>query len=420
MKQFQILNTDFYQISMATAYILLNQANNKAGFEAFVRNIKSEVCHKQTHYIFDGEKEVNAFIVQTKKDIRTPEFLEAFIKLIEPKISDEQVVELRTKWNSLDKEFSYSIYPSAGIVKPHVPVFQFYGPIWIGQLLETPILNIINGRTGRATCEPISTRPFDLHPTDEYQLRLIDKARAYRKATTKHLIEAGLRRAPSFDSACLASKIALEHGWNGTSNTGVIEEHGIDPKFVNGTMAHSFVMSQSCELIAFDLWNKIFPYSTFLIDTYNPINAAALITQTGIRPKFVRIDSEPLEEYCFGVRRLLDLAGWKDVGIIISGDLTVERLIEFEEKKIPFDKCLVGTKYVNIYPHLNPGFVYKLVQIEDNYGLRYPEKKSIGKINYSGLKYIDVDCDGNIKMITKLKEFGLNNIHKIYPLSTVQ
>lgn len=429
-----ILSTDFYQLTMTTAYLLLDQANELAGFEAFVRNIKPVINPNKNYYIFAGEQEVHSFIETIKEEIKTDELLQDFIKLIEPKVPGTVVGKIKEAWKKLDKDFDYTVYPKGGIVKPFIPVFQYYGPKWIGQLIETPIINIINGRTGLETRRRIAPSEeteklavlvdsfkgnSDFY--EEYKIKLRNRAKEYRESTSKVILESALRRAPGLNIADIITLTALEEGWNGTSNVRAKTHYNCEDSQVGGTMAHSFIMSQIEELDAYEQWNRIFPNSTILIDTYDTIKAVEMLIKHKIKPKCIRIDSEPLDGLAKQVREILDTVGWTDIEIFLSGDLTPERLRKFEEEKVPFDRCMAGTEYANIEGarKLNAGFVYKVVKVvKPKVGIIYPEKKSINKINYPGLKLVMVDKTGKIIVKCKDKKFGLNNINLITPEST--
>lgn len=422
----QILHTDFYQITMSFAYLVSNKANEKTGFEAFVRHIKPEINKNKDFYIFSGEKEIVEFMEQVKKDIKSLEFIERFKKMILPKIN----IKVRNKYSDIideafskvDKEFEYSVAKEGSIVRPYIPVVQYYGPKIFGQLIETMILNMVNGRTGaQSYClfnkeanedQKIRIKMLAgiIEPDSkiiDYFAELIEEAKEFRASTKKLLFEAAFRRAPSYIIAYNASKIAIENGWDATSNTSLFNE--IDESFIGGTMAHAFVMSFETEAEAFTVWNEIFPNSTILIDTYDTINAVYMLIKLNIKPDTVRIDSGDLAQLSFEVRRILDNAGWTDVKIFISGDLTAEILREYEKTGVPFDKCMAGTKYVNIgdAKYTNAGFVYKIVQYEENGIVHYPMKKAEGKTNYPGLKTIEM-INKEIVVSIKTDSFGIN------------
>lgn len=414
MKEFSLLKNDYYQLSMCVAYILLDQANQRAGFEGFIRRINPKINPDQDFYYFGGNKEATELLETAKEELNDPEFLETFISLVETKLPKDKrdlyIKLIRDKWQYLDKDFHYTVYPDNAKLFPYVPAVQFYGAKWIGQLLETPLINCINGRTGFNTKdrldnfendeerdklrslvhgEPLENNPF----FRDYIGAVLKRGEEYRKSTSKILLEAGYRRAGSFDIATVASEIALDEGWGGTSNTSIVFKHNHLIDKVGGTMAHSFIMSQRSELEAYHLWNTIYPDSTILIDTYDTMKGLEKLIKYDIKPACVRIDSEPLDELAFKVRKELDVHGWADVQIFISGDLTPERLKDFEERGVPFDRCMAGTSFVNVggTDKVNAEFVYKLVEFDKDGKTFYPEKKANGKDSRAGLKDIQYD-----------------------------
>ena len=44
----------------------------------------------------------------------------------------------------------------------------------------------------------------------------------FRQSTKASIMEAGMRRAPSMQVAVDAARVAVEEGWNGTSNTAAL------------------------------------------------------------------------------------------------------------------------------------------------------------------------------------------------------
>ena len=462
MKNFISLNTDFYQISMAMAYIMDNKANEITGFEGFIRHIKATVNPKKDFYIFDGADEVAEFITTLREEIRHPEFKETFWKLIEPKITSKNKDQIRQvfdiKWKELDFDFEYTVVPNGTIVFPKVPVFQYKGPkIW-GQIIETFVTNIYNGATGLATIKYLRENGIETFITDEefafiegimnndtdaiirYEKILKKTAKTFRKSTSKILLEAAFRRCPNKVTADMASLIAIQNGWDGTSNVSIRLKGWIDDSKIGGTMAHAFVMSYEKERDAFIAWDRIFPGTTLLIDTYDVVNAAEMIRDMIIEgvitaPKDVRIDSDPLDEYSKQVDEIFNGTGATRLKVIhsseienfISGDMSIDKFETFEGMDIPFSKAMAGTKYVydNMFVEkLNCGFVYKIVEFinKDGKTIR-PEKKAIGKTNYSGLKQCSYNEYKNILTVwcaTQEGQFGFSGIDKVRPDTKVE
>jgi nicotinic acid phosphoribosyltransferase len=431
---------------MGFAYVIEGINKQTTGFEGFMRHTKTAVNPNEDFYIFDGADEVNEFIAKVREELKDPELVETFIELIEPKITapnkDELIQIFRENWEKIDKDFEFTVVPNGTIVFPYVPVFQFRGDKMIGQMLETPITNIYNGRTGMATIKYLKENGTVFVSDDEYEFltklmsddietlniyasMLANTAGEFRESTDKILLEAAFRRAPSKTTADIASKTAIANGWNGTSNVSVVLDGTFTADKIGGTMAHAFVMSYENEADAFKAWDKIFPGTTMLIDTYDVEKAAKMIDRmvtTGeiTVPKEVRIDSDPLDTYAMMVNNIF---GGK-MGIFVSGDMSVDKFEHFEAMKIPYTKAMAGTKYCYssmIVEKLNCGFVYKIVEFEKDGKKIRPEKKATGKKNYSGLKHIvydDVTDTLEVRMGTPA--FGYRNIDKATPNTNVR
>lgn len=397
----KLLDTDFYQLSIVLAYIISGKADEQAGFECFYRHPKKEL---ENRCYFKGENEVHTFMENVQKELKEKTFVKEFIRLISPKIRVEKRKEYTEKVEKFFKQefdFEYSVYKDDCVVPPLTPVFQFKGARWIGTLLETPLTNIVNGRTGlntqrhlgkmseyqRVVVEGDRKSPF----WNDYLNKVKDRAIAYRLSTTKPIMDASYRRAGGLKISVKVAEIAMELGFNGTSNVAArIRSPFIKDEMIGGTMAHSFIMSYKTELEAFKVWNEVFPHTSFLVDTYDTVKAVKKLVREDLKPENVRIDSGDFYTICQEVRNIFDEAGWYDVGIYISGDLTPELLTDLENKRVPFDKCMVGTKLANLgeIVAINAGFVYKLVEYTSNGERVFPVKKACGKGNYPGLKRV--------------------------------
>jgi len=153
------------------------------------------------------------------------------------------------------------------VVFAHEPLLRITGPIVQCQLLETPLLNMINFETLVAT----------------------KAARVKEAAGTDSVLEFGLRRAQGIDGSLAASRAAYIGGVDATSNLLAGKLHGIP---VRGTHAHSWVMAFDDELEAFMNFAKAMPNnSVLLVDTYDTLEGVSqrsasrrLAEKPGARP----------------------------------------------------------------------------------------------------------------------------------------
>src|SRR5690606_5137201 len=200
--------------------------------------------------------------------------------------------------------------PEGTPVFPYQPLVRVKGPIIPCQLLETPLLNIINFQTLIAT----------------------KAARVCLAARGEPVLEFGTRRAQGIDGALSMSRAAFIGGCSATSNTLVGKIFGIP---VKGTHAHSWVMIFDDEREAFDQYARALPNNcVFLVDTYDTIEGVRHAAQVGLalqkrghQMAGIRLDSGDLARLSIEARRILDEAGLPEVRIFASNDLD-EHIIE--------------------------------------------------------------------------------------------
>ncbi|MBE9562708.1 MAG: hypothetical protein IMF12_07595, partial [Proteobacteria bacterium] len=231
--------TDYYQLSMVSAYMLCDRANDIAGFEAFVRTINPLTNIYATHYEIDNNayNSVVKFIQQIQYDLETrkEELFDIFWEIIKKDLQDKEI--LRSKWMDLNTWFEFNLLEPNSIIKPYMPIFQYKGPRWLGQLIETPILLLLNSQIGLNTFKKFGSDDLGstlynrlaeiVYPTgnstyQNYLRKVQQKLDKYRKIlpTEILLLEASFRRAPSYKVAIDVAKNSILRGWNGTSNVG--------------------------------------------------------------------------------------------------------------------------------------------------------------------------------------------------------
>ena len=254
------------------------------------------------------------------------------------------------------------------------PVMEITGPIIECQILENYVINRVSLQTMLAT----------------------KAARAMYAARGRPVTYYGSRRAPGIDAAGQMARVGSMTGFAGTGNVLAAAQHGLTPM---GTMAHSFVGSFPTELDAFRAFARSFPdASTFLIDTYDPIEGArnaitvALeMKDAGHRLGAVRLDSGDLLNLSRRVRAMLDGAGLQDVDIVASGELDEFVIAGLLDAGAPIAGFGVGTRIGSSADAPWTDSVYKLVEYAGEPVL----KLSVGKETLPGRKQIYRYADEN-------------------------
>ncbi|MDN5211625.1 nicotinate phosphoribosyltransferase [Fulvivirgaceae bacterium BMA12] len=337
--------TDLFQLTMAYGYWKSGKANQQAVFNLFFRKNPfnggfTVACGLE--YVVDF---LNSFkfssddltYLQAVKDSRgNPIFENEFLDYL----------------GHMDFTCDVDAMPEGTIVFPHEPMIRVKGPVIQGQLIETPLLNMINFQSLIAT----------------------KAARVNLAAKGDRVIEFGLRRAQGIDGALSASRAAYIGGCSSTSNVLAGKLFGIP---VSGTQAHSWVMSFDSEPEAFEAYARAMPDNCiFLVDTYDTLkgveNAVAVgksLRANGKKLIGVRIDSGDLAYFSVKAREILDMAGFQDTVIVASNDLD-EHIINSlkSEQHAAIDVWGVGTKLVTAFDQPALGAVYKMSAIRDGSG----------------------------------------------------
>jgi nicotinate phosphoribosyltransferase len=253
-----------------------------------------------------------------------------------------------------DMKFSCTVeaVPEGSLVFPHEPILRVRGPILQAQLVETPLLTIVNFQTLIAT----------------------KATRVCQAARGGPVLEFGLRRAQGLDGGLSASRAAYIGGCAATSNVLAGKLLGIP---VRGTHAHSWVMFHDDELEAFRAYANALPGNcTFLVDTYDTLDGVrnAITVGRELRAKGhelagIRLDSGDLAHLSIEARRMLDEGGFPDARIVASNDLDEGLISSIIEQGAKIDVWGVGTKLVTAYDQPALGGVYKLGASRDANGV---------------------------------------------------
>lgn len=333
------LLTDLYQLTMSYGYWKHNLHNYEAVFHLFFRKNP----FKGKYAIAAGLETVIAFIEHFHFAQDDIDYL-ATLKGNDGNPLFE--AEFLHYLSELKFDCSIDAIPEGTIVFPHQPLLRIRGNIILCQLLETPLLNILNFQTLIAT----------------------KAARVCAAAKGESVLEFGLRRAQGKDGALSASRAAYIGGCAATSNVLAGKLFHIP---IKGTHAHSWVMSFDEEMTAFEKYADAMPNNcVFLVDTYNTlegvkkaIKVAKKLRETGHEAVGIRLDSGDLAQLSIEARKLMDEAGFPAMQIVASNDLDEYEIEHLKQKGAKIDIWGVGTKLVTAYDQPALGGVYKLSAI---------------------------------------------------------
>jgi nicotinate phosphoribosyltransferase len=261
--------------------------------------------------------------------------------------------------------------PDGTVVFPQEPLVRISGPIIQSQILESALLNIFNFQTLIAT----------------------KAARIKLAAGERPIVDFGLRRAQGIDGSLSASLAAYVGGCSATSNLLAGKLYGIP---VQGTHAHSWVMSFDNELEAFQSYAEAMPNNAvFLVDTYdtidgvkNAIKIGKWLQEHGHKLLGVRLDSGDLAYLSIEARKLLDKAGFRETAIIASNDLDEHIISSLNDQGAQIGVWGVGTKLVTAYDQPALGGVYKLTAVrrpKEPWQYKIKLSEQAAKINNPGI-----------------------------------
>ncbi len=290
------LLTDFYQLTMLSAYFKTGQHRREVAFEYFYRTAPFGGLYA----VFVGLHSVIEYLQNLR-------------------FTHDQIAYLRTL-NTFDDAFlehlrgfrftgSLESMREGEVLLPNVYGIRVRAALEEAQLIETTLLTLINFPTLIAT----------------------KAAHVKFNAEEKNVLEFGLRRAQGPDGALTASRAAYIGGTDATSNVAAGFTYGIP---VAGTHAHSYVMFFPDELSAFESYAHVFPQAAlFLVDTYNIYNGlknalrvAEEMERTGLKARGVRIDSGDLVYWSIVAHVMFEAAHQPDLRIVLSNDLNERKI----------------------------------------------------------------------------------------------
>ena len=339
------LLTDLYELTMAYGYWKLGMADREAVFSLTFRKNPfdsgfaiacglHDVIDYLRHFRFD-ESDTEYLATLTGSDGK-PLFEPAFLQYLRK------------------MEFSCDVdaIPEGTAVFAHEPLVRVRGPLLAAQIIETPLLTLMNFQTLVAT----------------------KSARICQAAKGDPVLEFGLRRAQGIDGGITATRAAFVGGCAATSNLLAGKLFGIP---VKGTHAHSWVMAFDDELEAFDAYAKVMPNNAiFLVDTYNTLDGVSHAVEVGKKLRAaghelsgIRLDSGDLAYLSIEARKILDDAGFQHAAIVASNDLDETIISSLKEQQgAQIAVWGVGTRLATSYDQPALCGVYKLAALRDGNG----------------------------------------------------
>lgn len=358
-----MLFTDHYQLTMAQLYFRQGLHEQHALFEHFFRTYPNYGEHQAGYAI-------NAGLAWLVDWMQTARFTDVDIDLLRNMVGrsgDRIFHDDFLAWLSEYGHFgalTLNAIPEGRVIHPNVPLTTVQGPLAQAQLLETRLLNMLN-----------------------YQTLIATKASRIAQAGRGGLmLEFGARRAQ--DKAAIAgARAALIGGADYTSNAGISHALGFPPK---GTHAHSmiqvFMALGGSELDAFRAYADVYPDDcTLLVDTIDTLHSGipnAIRVFEGLRkrghtPVGIRLDSGDLAHLSVMAAKMLDEAGFPEVGIVLSSNLDelvmLQIVTQIQEEALSYgvdaDAVIkrlsygVGTRLITSDGDAALNGVYKLVAV---------------------------------------------------------
>jgi nicotinate phosphoribosyltransferase len=330
------LLTDLYQLTMAYGYWKTGRKDDEAVFNLFFRK-----------HPFQGGYTITAGLETVIEFLEAYRFEEDDLAYLATLTGNdgEPLFEAAFLDYLKDLRFTCDVdaIPEGSVVFPHEPLLRIRGNLVQAQLLETPLLTIMNFQTLIAT----------------------KAARICRAAGDDPVLEFGLRRAQGIDGGITASRAAYVGGCAATSNVLAGKLFGIP---VKGTHAHSWVMCHDSEVEAFEKYAEAMPNNcVFLVDTYDSLEGVRRAVEVGkeLRSRGnemvgIRLDSGDLAWLSIEARKILDAGGFPDAAIVASNDLNEELINSLKQQGAKINVWGVGTKLATAYQQPALGGVYKL------------------------------------------------------------
>jgi nicotinate phosphoribosyltransferase len=312
-----ILYTDFYQFTMAHVYFRAGLHESPAQFDHFFRSYPDYGEHKAGYCVNAGMEWLLDWMEEARFGDAEIDYLRSLTGSAGSRLFPDDFLGWLRATGGFDG-VSMKAIPEGRVVHPDVPLTVVTGPLAMVQILESPLLNLLNYPTLVAT-----------------------KAARLKQVGRAMLFEFGMRRAPE-RGASAGARAALIGGADFSSNTGISSVLGHPPK---GTHAHSMVAALiatgATELDAFRAYADVYPDDcVLLVDTIdtlasglpNAITVFRELRKKGHAPLGVRLDSGDLAYLAIQAAKMLDEAGLTNVHIVLSNQLDELVLLQIHDQ----------------------------------------------------------------------------------------
>ncbi|KAK6116224.1 hypothetical protein DH2020_050020 [Rehmannia glutinosa] len=422
------LLNDLYQFTMAYAYWKGGKHNERAVFDLYFRRNP-----------FGGEYTVFAGLEECIRFIANFRFTEDEIAFVQASLPPSCEIGFYDYLRGIDcSDVEIHAISEGFVVFPKIPLMRVEGPVAVVQLLETPLVNLINYAS--------------LVATNAARHRFV-------AGKSKLLLEFGLRRAQGPDGGIGASKYCYMGGFDATSNVAAGKLFGIP---LRGTHSHAFVSSfmspdeitekslkssdssnicedfvslvqawlsklkfgtsyealdvldvyhllekesewsqllggifgetNQSELAAFASYALAFPKNFLaLVDTYDVMRSgvpnfcavALALNDLGYKALGIRLDSGDLayqscetRKFFQAIEKEFGVADFGRTNITASNDLNEETLDALNKQGHEIDAFGIGTHLVTCYAQPALGVVFKLVEINNQPRIKLSEDVS--------------------------------------------
>lgn len=325
------LFTDLYELTMLQAYFEEGMERD-AVFSLFVRRLPA-----QRNYLLACGLEA---VLDYLEHLRFSEDDIAWLRTL-GKFNDRFLAWLR------DFRFTGDVVavPEGTVLFANEPIVEVIAPLPQAQLIETFVMNQIHLQTMTAS----------------------KAARVTTAAQGREVVDFGARRYHGVDAAVKGARAFHIAGVSATSNVLAGRRYGLP---LAGTMAHSYIQAHAGEAQAFRAFERIYPDTVLLIDTYDTLRAVRKVIELAhelgdaFKVRALRLDSGDLAALAHAARSMLDEAGLQRVRLIASGSLDEDRVAELVRRDAPFDAFGVGTAMGVSSDAPSLDMAYKLVEYD--------------------------------------------------------